>query len=53
MELLQQHNVLVGADCREILVRMQRLLTAAQPERYTASFFGCGSPSVMAFSVLS
>lgn len=30
------HNNSAGADCWEILVVLQRLLAAAQPERYAA-----------------
>jgi hypothetical protein len=33
----QPANNPAGADCPEILVLLQRLLAAAQPERYTAS----------------
>jgi|GEM_PF-5310754 len=41
--MLGVHNP-IGADWREILVELQRLLTAAQSERWAASFFGEGTP---------
>lgn len=37
-----QHNNPAGADCQRILVVLQRLLTAAQQERYTALVAGRG-----------
>ena len=38
-----QANNPAGVDCWEILVVLQRLLAAAQPERYAAQFIGWGS----------
>jgi hypothetical protein len=37
LENATPHNNPAGADCREILVVSQRLLAAAQPERYAES----------------
>jgi hypothetical protein len=34
--MLSQPNNLAGADCWENLMMLQRLLAAAQPERYAA-----------------
>ena len=39
IRLLAQANNLAGADCIKIFVLLQRLLAAAQPERYTSNHF--------------
>lgn len=36
--MIARANNPIGADCGKILVVMQRLLAAAQPERYAALF---------------